>query len=306
MARDGRNRQQAGRVQTARAQATRADTARARIAAQQAAARRAETRRRMFIAGGAVVVVLAIVLALVVVKLRSGTDAAANGPVAGTSLPASVMKDVTAVPASTLAAVGAGSVPSTVRTPVTAISGPPLTAGGKPEMLYIGAEFCPYCAAMRWSMAVALSRFGTLSPLRGIHSSSTDSYPDTATLTFYKSSYQSSYLDFTPVENEKIDHSPLQSTTPAQQRLWDKYDADNYPFIDVGNKYMIGVIYNPSVLQGKTWSQIAAALSDPSSPVAKGADGAANYLTAAICKVTNESPASVCASPAITSLQGKL
>ena len=46
-------------------------------------------------------------------------------------------------------------------------------------MLYIGAEFCPYCAAMRWSMAVALSRFGTFTPLHGIHSSSTDVDPST-------------------------------------------------------------------------------------------------------------------------------
>jgi len=263
-----------------------------------AAARRAETRSRMFIPGGAIVVVLAIVVALVVVRLSSRTTTADTGPATGTALPASVMKDVTTVPPGTLDAVGAGSVPSTVQTP--------LTAGGKPEMLYIGAEFCPYCAAMRWSMAVALSRFGTLSPLRGIRSASTDVYPDTATLTFYKSRYQSRYLAFTPVENEKIDHSPLQGTTPAQQRIWNSYDAGSYPFIDVGNKYMIGVIYNPSVLQGKTWSQIAAALHDPSSPVAKGADGAANYLTAAICTVTDDSPASVCASPAIAALQSKL
>jgi len=300
MAKTGRNGPQAPG-----GQANRAEAARARIAAQQAAARRAGTRRTL-IAGGAIAVVLAIVVALVVVKLSRGTPAADSGPVTGTALPASVIRDVTGVPASTLAAVGAGSVPATVRTPVTAISGTPLTAGGKPEMLYIGAEFCPYCAAMRWSMAVALSRFGTLSPLRGIRSASTDVYPDTATLTFYKSRYQSRYLAFTPVENEKIDHSPLQGTTPAQQRIWNSYDAGSYPFIDVGNKYMIGVIYNPSVLQGKTWSQIAAALHDPSSPVAKGADGAANYLTAAICTVTDDSPASVCASPAIAALQSKL
>jgi hypothetical protein len=29
---------------------------------------------------------------------------------------------------------------------------------GKPEMLYIGAEFCLYCAELRWPLAVALSR----------------------------------------------------------------------------------------------------------------------------------------------------
>ena len=60
------------------------------------------------------------------------------------------------------------------------------------------------------------------------------------------------------------------------------------------------------MLQGKTWTEVAAALSDKSTAIAQGADGAANILTAAICKVTNDQPASVCSSPAITSLQGKL
>ena len=47
-----------------------------------------------------------------------------------------------------------------VAAPIQAISDTALTSNGKPEMLYIGAEFCPYCAASRWSMALALSRFG--------------------------------------------------------------------------------------------------------------------------------------------------
>jgi hypothetical protein len=74
----------------------------------------------------------------------------------------------------------------------------------------------------------------------------------------------------------------------------------------VGNKYMFTVIYNPQVLAGKSWSQIAAALKDPSSPIAKSVDGAANYLTAAICKTTNNMPAAVCTSRAVTSAAGGL
>ena len=37
-----------------------------------------------------------------------------------------------------------------------------ITADGKPKVLYVGAEYCPFCAAERWPMVVALSRFGTL------------------------------------------------------------------------------------------------------------------------------------------------
>jgi len=201
--------------------------------------------------------------------------------------------------------VGAGSVTSYSQAPVKAVTGAPLIQSGKPEMLYVGAEFCPYCAELRWSMAVALSRFGTFAtPLRGIHSSATDVYPDTATLTFYQSSYASAYLVFTPVQNEKVDHSPLQATTAQQQALWDKYDPNSFPFIDFASKYVsTAPIYDPQVLQGKSWSQIAAALHDPSSAIAQGALGAANVMTAAICKTTANQPGSVCATPVITRLQ---
>lgn len=294
----------------------RQQSVRERIAAQQAAARRAEARRRLLITGGAIVVVLAIVLAFVLIKLNSGSSGSSgtsgsSSSVTGTALPASVNRDVAGVPVSTLDTIGEGSVLSYNPSPISAIPGAALTSNGKPEMLYIGAEFCPYCAALRWSMAVALSRFGTLSPLRGIRSSPTDAFPNTATLTFYKSSYASKYLVFTPVENETVTRAPLQQTTAEQQKIWETYEPDvstrGYPFIDFGNKYLIKApIYDPSVLAGQTWSQIASALHDPSSPIAQGVNGAANLITAAICKTTGNQPAKVCTSPMITSLQAKL
>jgi thiol-disulfide isomerase/thioredoxin len=253
--------------------------------------------------------VIAVIVAFVVVKANSaGQPSTPPSSAKGTALPASVVHDIVSVPASTLDAVGSGSVNSYNPAPVKSISGAPLTQDSKPEMLYIGAEFCPYCAALRWSMAVALSRFGSFTtPLRGIHSSASDVFPNTATLTFYQSRYASSHLEFTAVENEKVDHSPLQATTPQQQAVWDKYDANSYPFIDFGNKYDITApLYDPQVLQGKTWAQIASALHDPSSAIAQGVLGAANYIAAAICKTTSGQPASVCSSPTITRLESKL
>ncbi|HEY2284916.1 MAG TPA: DUF929 family protein [Streptosporangiaceae bacterium] len=289
----------------------RAQSARQRIAEQQAAARRAEKRRQVLLAGGAVVVVVAIVVVFVVIKVTSGgSSSTASGGVNGSLLPAAVQKNITTVPDSALATVGTGSVPSYNSKPISSISGTSLTADGKPEMLYIGAEFCPYCAAMRWSMAVALSKFGTLSPLHGIHSSGTDTDPNTPTLTFYKSTYTSKYLTFTPVENETVSHAALQNTTSAQQAVWVKYSPPNqlgYPFIDFGNKFLInGPQFDPAVLAGLTWAQVAQQMRDPSSKVAQGVLGAANYITAAICKITGNAPASVCSAPAVTAMEGKL
>jgi len=288
-------------------------SAREKIAAQREAARRAERRNRVLITGGSTLAVLVIVLAFILIKVSQGSSSSSgpNGGVRGTLLPASVASQVTGVPSSTLDKVGKGSVPSFTATPFTAGSGPALTSGGKPEMLYIGAEFCPYCAAMRWSMAISLSRFGTLTPLHGIHSSPTDTDPNTATLTFYKTGYTSNYLNFTPVENLTVSHALLQNPTKQQNALWAKYEPDpstrGYPFIDFGNKLVMkGPIYDAGILAGKSWSQIAASLKDPSSPIAQSVDGAANYITGAICRMTNNQPASVCSSPAVTAVRGGL
>jgi thiol-disulfide isomerase/thioredoxin len=286
-----------------KADRNKAQSARERIAAQQRLARQAEIRRRAWFIGGITLVVLAVIAIVIVSEV--GKKTTTSGTPGGTALPAGVQAKVASVPVSTLTAVGSGSaVPGAIRT----VTGPPLTSSGKPEMLYIGAEWCPYCAAERWAMAVALSRFGTFSPLHGLHSSPTDVYPNTATLTFYRSTFTSRYLVFTPIENEDINHNLLVKPTSAQQALWSKYEppGNGYPFIDIGNRYVSSATYDPQVLAGKTWNQIASALHDPSSAVAQGAVGSANLFTAAICKMTGNVPANVCTTAPVTAVSGKI
>src|SRR6516165_10045930 len=219
-------------------------SAREKIAAQREAARKAKRRNRLLITGGSIVVVLVVVLAFIFVKLSEGSSSGGSSSATGTLLPASVASQVTNVPAATLDRVGKGTVPAFLgsQPPFVAGSGASPTSGGKPEMLYIGAEYCPYCAAMRWSMAVALSRFGQLStPLHGIHSSSKDVNPNTATLTFYKTGYHSPYLAFTPVENLTVNKTTLQNPTKAQNAVWAKYEPNpqtrGYPFVAFSNKF---------------------------------------------------------------------
>jgi hypothetical protein len=300
---------------------------REKIAAQRAAARRAEQRKRILLASGAVVVVLAVVLTFVIIKLNNKPTVASassspNGPT-GSAL-TSLVNTTTSVPASALDTVGAGTFNGKVQT----ITGnpPPLVSNGKPELLFIGAEYCPYCAANRWAMIVALSRFGTFSGLTTVHSGITDGagdqepYPNTPTFTFVNAKYTSKYLTFTSVEGETNipdtstgGYTALQTPTSAQQALLTKYDAAPYttqagaiPFLDFGNKYVsIGVSYPNTAIQGLTWSQIAADLHNPNSTAAKAVDGTANYYTAAICKMTGNQPASAC-TPAVQALESQL
>jgi hypothetical protein len=263
-------------------------TARQRLAAERAAQRRrARMRRRMLVAGGSVAVVVVIVVAFIVAKLDSP---AATAQPAQTD--AQVARDVTTVPAATYNQVGDGDAEAP-----KAVSGlPELTSDGKPEVLYMGGEFCPYCAAERWALAEALSRFGTLSGLSFIHSAPDDG--DIATLTFLHAKYASTSVAFTPVEwfgeaadpNTPFEHVYLEQPTSAEVTLFDKYGGQAIPFVDIGNRYIISSSqYEPTDLSGMTWSQIAAAMRDPSSQAAKDIDGAANEIAAAISSLVRSS-----------------
>jgi hypothetical protein len=300
---------------------------RARIAAQREAQRRAEQRKRIYLAGGSILVVAIVVIALVLVKLNSGggTAAASNGPT-GAAL-TTLTKQVTGVPASVTDKVAGGGVEKSLFVPMetsaevssaaaqgsyfgTVNSSTPLTSGGKPEVLYLGAEYCPFCAAQRWAMVNALSRFGTFTGLTTTHSSSTDADPNTPTYTFYKSTYKSNYIAFTAVEettnipDSSGGYTTLQTPTAAQTALAQAYDPGTgsggaIPFIDLGNKYaQVGNLspLSPTLLAGKSWSQVGAAMNDPASSLGQAIIGNANYMTAAICKLTNNLPATACTS----------
>ena len=273
---------------------------------------------RFLVATGIIAVVLAIVVTFVLIKLNTKATLPSASPASNSQAgvaSAAIIGKVTSVPASALSAVGDGGGAVTAK-PHTII-GTALTLNGRPEMFYLGSEFCPFCAAERWAMIGALSRFGTFSGLTTIRSAAADGagdpepYPNTATWTFAKSSYSSQYLTFTPVENLSNIPDPstggyttLETPTSAQRALIAEYDAPPYvpsgyaggiPFIDFGNKYAIfGASYSPGVLVGLSWSQIAADLSNPDSPVAEAIDGTANYITAAICGMTGNEPASAC------------
>ncbi len=220
--------------------------------------------------------------------------------------PASLINAIATVPQTVLNQIGVGSANVLPKR----ISAPALISQGKPEVFYQGAEFCPYCATERWAMVQALSRFGTFSKLGETHSSTTDVYPDTKTLDFYQSVYTSPYITFVPLEmytniaSASGGYTVLQTPTSAENTLINKFnnppylpsnEAGSIPFIDFGNQFLIdGATYSPAVLQGLSRHQIVADLTNPNSKVAKGVDGAANTITAAICKLTNNQPTTVC------------
>jgi hypothetical protein len=243
-------------------------------------------------------------LVVVFLAIRYFNTPAAPAPADSTQT-AQVLSTITSLPDSELQQVGAGSSSNRI-TPVTgtALTGP----GGKPLVFYYGAEYCPYCAAERWALIIALSRFGSFSGLTTTTSSSSDVYANTPTFTFHGATYSSQYVEFQAVETTDRNQKTLETPTAAQLALVSRYDsAGSIPFVDFGNRYAFnGATYQPDSLQGLTWEQIAADLQNPSSPQAQGILGSANLITAAICKLTADQPAAVCSGAAVKSIEAHL
>ena len=277
----------------------------------------AKRRQRLMWAAWSSFAVVVIVVFIILAKVSgSGSDNAA-GPDSSPA-PAALVNKVTSIPDSVFAAVGQGTA-SPLPKPIQA---PALTQDGKPRIVYIGAEYCPYCATERWPMVIALSRFGTWKDLRVSHSSTSDVYPNTQTFSFHGASYTSDYLSFSGVETQTNQpdgtgsYTQLDKLTDELNSILKTYDAAPYvpansagsiPFIDFGGKYLIsGSTYQPQVLTNKSHDQIADALLDANSDIAKGAIGSANAITAAICQLTGNKPDNVCTMPVIQDLESKL
>ena len=164
-------------------------------------------------------------------------------------------------------------------------TGAPYLSNGRPVVVYIGGDFCPYCAVERWSIIMSLSRFGNFSNLHYMTSASDEG--DYATFTFTGSSYSSKYVSFQPIEQEDRNRNIIASV-PAN---YSAQFRNSYPFLNIGNKYILDtLIPDTGILTGKNWTQILRDISTSNSDGSVLQQGA-NAITALICKTfTNPAP----------------
>jgi hypothetical protein len=275
-------------------------------------------RGRLAIAGGCALLVVGGAL----IGLRLSSSGPANPALAR------LITEVTTVPVSAVGSGGGGSysgaLPSS-SSPVgsasnsilvfagspspTGPNGRPLVSGGKPEVLYVATEFCPYCVANSWPLIVALSRFGEFSGLSTSRSPTFEDVPPIDGWTFYGSSYKSPYLAFAPVEThsnvlvnrnadpaDKTSYRRLQRLTTAEQAVFSQFDpAGETPFIDFGGQATAtGSAIIPAALTGLTWNQIAADLRRPDSVAGSAILFSVDMLTSELCQLTGNRPAAAC------------
>jgi thiol-disulfide isomerase/thioredoxin len=258
------------------------------------------------IAIGVAVVVVAVIIA---VSLSGGSSKSpTTGKIASGafSLPANLIAQVEKVPVDKVVAA-AKTLPADASPPqALPPKNPVYTVDGKPALVFIGAEYCPYCAAERWPLVLALSKFGTFSDLRGTTSSATDTNPSTPTFSFYGSTYTSKYLTFLSDEEATNTETALQDPTAAEQALVTKWDTTPYipaadagenpiPFVYVAGKYVLtGNQFDASPISGMQWAAAAPYMTSGSNSTSKAMLAAAGYLVGDLCVLTHDQPAAVC------------
>jgi len=259
-------------------------------------------------------VALASVVASLVVMVPAARAAGRSDGSA--PAPPRVSQLVTSVPASTLNKVGLGGSRNPITSPDFGISKPRreghFASDGKPEIVTVELAWCPHCAANSWALAVALSRFGTLTGL-GVVNTGThfcevaedpcnlnplQCFPFTDGLSFIDTGYRSRYISFAAVVLQDVDGRNLEKPTRREERSLTAVHLKGIsPALDVAGAWGFnGSGYDPGTLAHKSWSQIAGSLANPHDRIARQVDGLANLFTAAICTATKGRPGDVCRS----------
>jgi hypothetical protein len=281
------------------AKSTRAETA-ARAAQLRAEAARKDRQRTQVIAASVAVVVVVIAVVLGVVISNRPKDAPAAGSTAGSGGGAAALATLEKLPATLFDKAPA---PSPSQAPAKLQGGTALTQDGKPKVLYIGAEYCPFCAMERWALIGALSRFGTFTGVTETTSSSTDVHPDTPTFSFKDAKFTSDTVAFQAVETQDRDGKPLQTLEGENLALFQKFNpGGGIPWITYGGTHATdGATVDANAFEGKTYDQIIAGIQDPTSDIGKTVTPAINMITAQICSQTDGKPANVCTSQGVQS-----
>jgi thiol-disulfide isomerase/thioredoxin len=191
-------------------------------------------------------------------------------------------------------------------------SGEALVDGGKPLVFFMGAEWCPFCATERWALVEATSRFGQWSGLGELLSrSGQDFFPSLPTYDLTRATYVSDYISLRHKELATVDGDPLQKLGSFEEGLVDEYDErGSIPFLFAAGpsgRYTVELGFSPSLLEGRTFAALHKEVAtEAPTPGAEAIAGQADAITALICKLDGQQPASVCAEGSIPALEAEL
>jgi hypothetical protein len=180
--------------------------------------------------------------------------------------------------------------------------------GGKSLVFFMGAGFCPFCAAERWAIVNALGNFGRWEGLVETASADHDEkYLNIPTVSFARATYESDYVEFVGRETADRNFEPLQELRENDYEILDTFNPDQIiPFLLIDGQFMqVGTGYSPQILEGMDHARVRAELANPASPVGKAMKAEIDNITALVCKSIG-GKAGACNSDSIKSLVGKV
>lgn len=150
---------------------------------------------------------------------------------------------------------------------------------------YLGAGFCPWCAAERWAIVEALKHFGTWEDLKPDKSAEkNEPYLNLPTYNFHGAKYKSEYVDFIGREFQDRNFQDLEPFTDSDNLIIDNYNLQGViPFVFIAGKYIrIGSGPKPQQLDGLTYEDIRKQLESRDTDLAKAIYDEANHMAALI------------------------
>lgn len=181
-------------------------------------------------------------------------------------------------------------------------------AGGKSLVFFMGAGFCPFCAAERWAIVNALANFGKWEGLVEDRSAGHDEkYLNIPTFSFARATYKSDYVEFVGRETADRNFEPLQELADSDYEVLDTYNPDQIiPFLLIDGQFVqVGTGYSPQLLEGMDHAKVRAEIENPASAVGKAIRSEIDNITALLCKSTGGKSAP-CGSENIKALAGRI
>lgn len=181
-------------------------------------------------------------------------------------------------------------------------------SSGKSLVYFMGAGFCPFCAAERWAIVMALERFGKWEGIVEDKSAGQDEkYLNVPTFNLARARYSSEHIEFAGKETADRNFEPLQELDDSDFEILDMYNPDQMiPFLLVDGQYMqVGTGFSPEMIQNMSHEQVRTELSNPESVIGKAIREEIDNITALACK-SIKGAGDACSSDSVKDLVGRL
>lgn len=166
------------------------------------------------------------------------------------------------------------------------VSDEPMRRNGKLLVFFMGAEYCPFCAAERWAIVRALQKFGQWNGLKQTMSAARDEqFLNLPTYDFTEATYTSSHVEFIARELKDREFKTLQKLLKTEEKFVRKFNPEKeIPFLLVGGRFMqVGSGFTPKIFIGHTFRQTETELKKAESEIRKTIDAEGNIIAALLC-----------------------